>query len=141
MRVSNGLALLVFAAACSAVAGLEDCRALRVFDGDTLDVRCGAVVERVRLLRIDTPERDERGYAAARRALHELVRGKRLRLEPENLGGFERDVHGRLLAYVYAEGVLANVEMVRQGWSRFYVRYGRGRLADAFEQAERDARR
>lgn len=44
-------------------------------DGDTL--RCGD--ERVRLARIDTPEKREAGYREAKDALQLLIRGKEVR--------------------------------------------------------------
>jgi micrococcal nuclease len=116
------------------------CRVRRVIDGDTLDVRCGGRTERVRLLRIDTPEREEPGYGEARRALERLVSRREVYLAFEEPGRPERGDHGRLLAYVHAEDGNVNVEMVRQGWSRFWTRYGRGRHARQFARAEREAR-
>ncbi len=141
MRIRPGPWLLFGVLLCAPAARGEgeECRAERVWDGDTLDVRCDRAVERVRLLRIDTPEHDEPGYAAARDALERLVRGKPLRLEGERPLDLERDRYGRQLAYLYADGTLVNVEMVRRGCSRFYTRYGRGRLASLFEHAQREA--
>ena len=51
-----------------------------------------------------------------------------------------RDGFGRLLAYVIAEGVNVNLELVRQGWSKYYTKYGKGRLQQEFEAAEAEAR-
>jgi hypothetical protein len=42
-----------------------------------------------------------------------------------------------VLAYLFVEGTNVNVEMVRQGWSPFWTKYGRGRYAADFEAAER----
>lgn len=117
------------------------CTVARVIDGDTLDVVCGGTADRVRLLRIDTPERGRPGYRGATAALAGLVLGAEVRLEPETPGVPERDRYGRLLAYVFAGGRNVNVEMVRAGWSRFWTRYGEGRFAAEFERAERQARR
>lgn len=33
-----------------------------------------------------------------------------------------------------------NVELVRLGWSAYVTKYGRGRLAEQFEAAEKEAR-
>ena len=33
-----------------------------------------------------------------------------------------------------------NVEMVRLGWSRFWIKYSEGKYADEFRKAEREAR-
>ncbi len=54
--------------------------------------------------------------------------------------GGHRDGFGRLLAYVIADGKNVNLEMVRQGWSTFWKKYSKGRLAAAFEAAEQEAR-
>jgi len=117
---------------------------LHVTDGDTLVARLeGARIERketIRLLNIDTPEKGEPGFDEATEALKYLVRGARIRLEFENPNAEKRDGFGRLLAYVIVNGENVNVEMVRMGWSRFYTKYGRGRLAAAFEKAESEAR-
>ena len=113
---------------------------LRVIDGDTIEVRWRGRPERVRLLRIDTPERGRHGYDEATRALERLVGGREVVLEFERPGRVERDKYDRLLAYVIVEGENANVELVRQGWTRFWTRYGAGRLADELTAAEREAR-
>jgi len=141
----------------------------RVVDGDTLRVRyrpSRPLEESVRLLCVDTPERGEPGYAEARTALEGMVRGKRIRLEFEHLGApgrgrgtvpgsagapsrcratspdaeGVRDHYGRLLAYVVADGVNVNVELVRGGWSRYERGYGEGSHAAAFRRAEQEAK-
>jgi len=124
----------------AAVDGNEAVDLLRVIDGDTIEVRWRGGPERVRLLRIDTPERGGRGYGEATRALEGLLAGAALELEFERPGRPERDKYDRLLAYVLADGDNANVELVRLGWTRFWTRYGAGRLAEQFAAAERDAR-
>lgn len=116
------------------------CALRRVLDGDTLDVDCDGARERVRLLRIDTPEREEPGHAAAARALRRLAEAGELRLVLEVAGEPVRDRYGRLLAYAYSRGRNLNVELVRLGWSSFDRRFGGGRFARAFEAAEREAR-
>jgi len=118
----------------------EAVRLSRVIDGDTIEVRWRGRTERVRLLRIDTPERGRRGYQEATAALADLLRVGEIELEFERPGAPERDRYDRLLAYVLAGGSRVNVEMVRLGWSRFWTRYGAGRHADLFAAAEREAR-
>lgn len=119
---------------------LGPCAVRRVIDGDTLDVRCGRGRERIRMLRIDTPEFEQRGYREASDALERYVRGAEVYLEPEVPGAPERDAYGRLLAYVWIDEIHVNVEMVRDGWSRFFTRHGEGRFAAEFARAEREAR-
>ena len=117
---------------------------LRVIDGDTLVARLeGAEIERketVRLLNVNTPEKGEPGFDEATEALKALVRGGTVAFEYEKPLAEERDGFGRLLAYVIADGINVNMEMMRQGWSKLYTKYGKGRLHPAFEAAEREAR-
>jgi len=103
----------------------------------------GAKIERketIRLLNVDTPEKDEPGFVEAKEALKYLVRGAHIRLEFEKANAEDRDGFGRLLAYVYVDEQNVNVELVRQGWSEFYAKYGRGRFANDFEAAEKEAK-
>ncbi len=113
---------------------------VRVIDGDTLVVLRGGVTERVRLLRIDAPERNEPGYRESKEALRSLLKGREVVIEFERPRLEKRDRYGRLLAYVLADGVNVNVEMVRLGRARFWTKYGAGRLADEFRRAEAEAR-
>jgi micrococcal nuclease len=116
-------------------------RVVFVADGDTLRASIGGESEWVRFLRIDTPEKGEKGYRQAREALIDLVDGEEVTLVFEEEGVPERDDYGRLLAYVFFEGKNVNVEMVRLGWSPFWTRYGKGRFAREFREAEASARR
>lgn len=112
---------------------------LRVIDGDTIEVRWRGRAERVRLLRIDTPERGQRGHTEATAALERLVDSREAVLEFEEAGRPRRDKYDRLLAYLIVDDHNANVELVRLGWSRFWTRYGAGRLAERFAEAEQEA--
>jgi endonuclease YncB( thermonuclease family) len=118
------------------------CAVDRVIDGDTADLRCGAEVERVRLLQVNTPERGRPGYAEAADALRALVAGRDVYLAFERSGVATRGTYGRLLAYLYdADGANLNEQLIRQGFSPYWTRYGPGRFPEAFAEAERDARR
>ncbi len=118
-------------------ARLGPCDVTHVADGDTLNVRCGAKKERVRLLQVDTPERDDALYAEAGAALEALIAQRRVELE---LGPEERDDYGRLLAYVFVDGENLNLAMIRDGWSPYFDRYGAGAYPSEFAAAERAAR-
>lgn len=118
----------------------EPVKLMRVIDGDTIEVRWRDRTERVRLLRINTPERGRRGYDEATAALRRALRGAELTLEFEQRGRPERDKYDRLLAYVWAGDTNANVKMVRLGWTKFWTRYGAGRHAESFIAAENEAR-
>jgi micrococcal nuclease len=92
-----------------------------VVDGDTIDVSLDGEVERVRYIGVDTPESVAPGQPVecyGRRASSfnaRLVEGERVEL------AFDRELrddYGRLLAYVYVEGVLVNAELVERGFAR-----------------------
>jgi endonuclease YncB( thermonuclease family) len=121
----------------ASAARLGPCDVTHVTDGDTLNVRCGARKERVRMLQIDTPERDDALYAEAGDALEALIAGRAVELE---LGAEERDDHGRLLAYVFAGDENLNLAMIEAGWSPYFDRYGAGAYPREFADAERTAR-
>lgn len=118
------------------------CAVARVIDGDTIDVVCGGIPSRVRLLNVDTPERGQPGYEQARSALELLVENQEVYLDFEKPGEPSRGAYGRLLAYVVSHsGMNLNLELIREGWSPFYTKYGKGRFPESFARAEIDARR
>ena len=81
-------------------------------DGDTL--RCGD--ERVRLARIDTPERREAGFQQAKDAMRLLVEGKEVRCVVS-----KREKYGRLLGECStAETPSLSDEMLRRGLAERY---------------------
>ena len=120
---------------------------VRVVDGDTIVVRYGGKYEKVRLLCVDTPEsvhKDKKqnipmGKTASRYTQKKLT-GKSVNLE------FEikriRGNHGHLLAYVFVDGDNLNLDLVRQGLSPYYTKYGKSEKYDAeFRTAEKQARK
>src|SRR5215207_4425687 len=116
--------LLVFAGCRPTAAATDQATVEHVVDGDTIDVRIGDRLERVRLLGIDTPEvyvdrgpPDCFGPEASAFTKTLLPGGTAVRLERDVVG---RDDYGRLLAYVYlaADGSLVNETIVRQGFAR-----------------------
>ena len=84
-------------------------------DGDTITIEGGY---RVRYIGIDTPEvypQPEAFGGEAWQANRRLVEGKEVRLERDVS---ETDKYGRLLRYVYVDGVFVNAELVKQGLAR-----------------------
>ena len=84
---------------------------MRIVDGDTLVVSLGGAEQTVRLIGIDAPEAGECSAGRAAERLAELAAG-RVHLETDSE---ERDRHGRLLAYLWADGVLVNEAMAAEG--------------------------
>ncbi len=96
---------------CGCTSPPDTALVIQVIDGDTIVIEGGY---RVRYIGIDTPEIHPQLEAYGMEALQanqELVEGKVVRLE--------RDVsqtdNGRLLRYVYVDGIFVNAELVRQG--------------------------
>jgi micrococcal nuclease len=124
-------------ASAEALARMTTCAITHVVDGDT--VRCGAV-GRVRLLLIDSPERDQAPWGdRAREALAELIPvGSDVHLETDVR---RLDRYRRTLAYVYRpDGLQVNEMMVRNGFAEVYVVPPNVRHVDALRRA-RDAAR
>jgi micrococcal nuclease len=132
MRTIAAIALAAVLAACSAGAPTadppesrpapagssargRDAAVVRVVDGDTIVVAIGAGRSaKVRLIGIDTPERDECMYREATERLRALVAGTSVRLVRDVS---ETDRYGRLLRYVYARDSFVNAMMVSEGFA------------------------
>ncbi len=84
-----------------------------VIDGDTFDAERGGTRERVRIIGIDTPEREQCGYAEASAALSDAIGGRSVTL----VSGAEtdRDTYGRLLRYVELGGADVGRDLIEQG--------------------------
>ncbi len=112
----------------------------RIIDGDTIELSNG---EKVRYIGIDTPElhhpqKEVEYYAReAYEANRRLVEGKRVRLE---LDVEERDRYGRILAYVYIDGLMVNEWLVANGYARVATFPPNVKYAERFLQLEREAR-
>jgi len=123
-----------------------------IYDGDTLEID---TLGKVRLIGIDTPEREdsrrdrylaEKGVSAARqRQIYQAakqfnithVKGQKVRL---TLGNPPRDRHDRLLAYVYLpDGRLLNRVLVEQGLAVVYRRFA-FKMKEEFLITESEAR-
>ncbi|MFF5022080.1 thermonuclease family protein [Micrococcus luteus] len=115
-----------------------------ISDGDTLRVTLGEVSTRVRLLNIDTPETRHPSKSAecmgpeATAALKSMISpGDTVVLR------YDRRLHDRydrLLAGVYADGVLINAEMARLGYGEPAVFDGNDRFLPEVEAAWEEAR-
>ncbi|MEX2207469.1 MAG: thermonuclease family protein [Myxococcota bacterium] len=118
------------------------CRAERVIDGSSAELRCGAELVRVRLVDVVTPERGTTGWDEARRALHALLRGRELFIAFEIPGRPTLDRDGLLRVYLYDRAQQnMNIAMVALGWATYAATpEGLDPLASRFRAAERQAR-
>ena len=116
---------------------------VRVVDGDTIHVKVGDYVEKVRYIGMNTPEihRPTKGEQPGGREAAEmnrrLVGGKRVRLE---LDVRSRDRYGRLLAYVWVGELMVNAELVRLGYAQVMTVPPNVRHQELFVKLQREAR-
>ncbi len=135
-RTALAISLLLLTSACSGSTAPTvpegTVGVVRVLDGDSLVVdRAGSEIE-VRLLGINTPERDECFDQEAKARATELM-GPRLRL-----AGEDEDRFGRLLGYAYTvDGALINEQLVAEGMA--LALSTDHRLRDDFKTAEQEA--
>ena len=113
IRTLGLLALVVLILGCAPAR--ESARVVRVIDGDTIVVLLDGEEERVRYIGIDTPELGTMCGVKARLVNSLLVSGKVVQLEKDVS---ERDRYGRLLRYVYADGVMVNARLVEEGHAK-----------------------
>jgi len=152
MRKTNLLFIFLFAffiAGCHAhrnaprVPAGDRCPVARIVDGDTIIVYLNGVKERIRYIGMDTPEtkhpRKPVQYCG-REASEEnrrLVEGKTVTLVYDVE---KRDRYGRLLAYVYVDGIFVNAELVKRGYAMAYTYPPNVAHSNEFAEYQRQAR-
>lgn len=112
-------------------------RVVRVIDGDTVELASG---ERVRYVGLDTPEMGANPECGAQEATdlnRRLVEGKRVKLLA---GPEDTDAFGRLLRYVFVEGVFVNAELVRTGHAIPRIYHSEEPFGRLFAQLGQDAK-
>jgi len=95
-----------------------NCKVVGVIDGDTINVIADGRQVKVRLSKIDAPEKAQGYGQAAKQHLSNMVYGKYVRIV-EN--GYDK--YGRLLGEVFVDGINVNLTMVGDGYAWHYRRY------------------
>ncbi|MCS7123687.1 MAG: thermonuclease family protein [Candidatus Aenigmarchaeota archaeon] len=108
------ITLLIFLAIGKMKNRAETYRVIKILDGDTIILENG---EKVRLIGIDAPEKNEKCYASAKSFLEEILKDKNITLEKE---WKERDNYNRLLRHVYLDGTYINLMMIKYGLATYY---------------------
>ena len=146
-RLETAFFLIAFLITFPALAIAGQYKVIRVVDGDTIVIKYNGKYEKVRFLCVNTPESvhpDKKqnipmGKVASNYAKKKLA-GKYVELEFE--GSRRRGYYGRLLAYVFVDWKNINLDLVRQGLSPYYTKYGKSQKYDAeFSAAEKKARK
>lgn len=98
----------------------------RVVDGDTIEVEKNGIKEKIRFIGINAPESvDPRkpvecfGKEASAK-LKALLEGKKVELKDDTTQT-NKDKYGRLLRYVYLDGMLVNLSMIQTGYAYEYT--------------------
>jgi micrococcal nuclease len=116
---------------------------LHIVDGNTIDVQLDERKIRVRYIGINTPEtaHPRKGVEPfgkeAKEANRRLVEWKTVRLE---LDIEKWDRYRRLLAYVYVDDLMANAELVRQGYAQVATFPPNVKYQEVFLRLQREAR-
>jgi len=91
----------------------------RVIDGDTIVLEDNI---HVRLLGINSPEKNEKYYLEAKNFLNELVLNKKIRIE---FGKEKKDRYKRTLAYLYYNNENINKALIEKGLANPYFPSGK----------------
>ena len=118
----------------------------KVVDGDSIKISLNGKTESLRLICVDTEESHSGGskpVTAAGKAASEMAKKyfardggglAQIDIEFDTDDAVEvalqkhRDNYGRLLCYVHKDGENYNIKLIEEGWSPYFVKYGRSRL-------------
>jgi len=104
---------------------------LRVIDGDTLELENQI---KIRLLGINTPEKNQKYYDEAAQLLKKLAENKTIKIKWQ-----DSDKYGRILAYAFLGKKLVNKEILEKGFANLYY-YEKDNYYSNMKQAEEKAR-
>jgi len=140
------ISLFIFLFPLTSHALSTTCTVTRVLDGDTFhcipDILInGAKFHKdgtisVRLRGVDAPEKRQPSGIEAKESLKELIGRKTVKLDIKDI-----DRYGRVVAYVFVNGVNVNLEQVKRGYAWAYSEYLNRPYASEFYDAERQARK
>lgn len=110
-------------------------KVIRIIDGDTFVIETG---EHVRIVGINAPEMKTIYGEPAKEHLALLIGGKTVDLENDHISA-NKDVYGRLLRYIYYNGIDIDKQMVKDGYAVAFLKY-RFDKQEEYKQTELDAR-
>jgi len=126
--VSSALLIFIFYPSST------DLKVREVQDGDTIILTNG---EKIRYIGMDTPERAEPFYSEATKENKEMLKGEKITLEYD----LERkDDYGRTLAYVWADSLMINAELIKKGLAWVYLFSPNLKYRDQFIYLQKQAR-
>ncbi len=113
-----------------AVYEVETANLTKAVDGDTIETSIG----KSRMLGINTPEKNQRGYEEAKAFLQQFE-GMQVELERTNE---DKDQYGRILRYVFYNNRNLNEEILEQGFAHYYA-YTEDKYTKKLKAAEEKA--
>lgn len=143
MKIQNNikyfLLLFLFISFASYAQDRTDCTVTNVVDGDTFDCETSSGVKRIRLIGMNTPEKNtDEGKKASIYTASLLNIDSKVDLE---LDVREYGPYKRLLAYVYLQdGTMLNELLVREGYAQVATYPPNVKYVEAFKKAQEHAR-
>ena len=119
------------------ISPIQNLTVVEVTDGDTLKLSTG---QTFRLYGVNSPEVKEPYYEEAKMFTQNLVLNKEISFEQEE--NYKEDKFGRMLGYVFVDGVNLNLELVRNGLARvvLYEKRAKIKYQDELLSAEKEAK-
>lgn len=124
--------------------GKVEAKVLRVVDGDTLKVQIADKGYKVRLLGVDTPEsvspkkeKNTKEGKIASEYTKKNLEGKDIILEFD-VSPYDR--YGRLLAYVYVDGICYNEKLLEEGYAKVMMISPNVKNSKYYRQIEKQAK-
>lgn len=116
--MKKSVAVILFFLFLPAIAYSWTGKCVSVTDGDTIKVMHEGKAERIRLYGIDCPEKKQPFGTKAKQFTGNLAFSKIVDVEP-----LEKDRYGRTIAWVYANNVCLNKELLKAGLAWHYKKY------------------
>ncbi|MGB9878869.1 MAG: thermonuclease family protein, partial [Candidatus Pelagibacter ubique] len=106
----------------------------KVIDGDTAELDNGLII---RYIGINAPEQNQNLYNESKQRNKELVEGKKVKLEFDNL---LFDQYGRLLCYVFVDEIFVNYQLIKEGFAVLDKVYPNTKYINKLTEAENFAK-
>lgn len=125
---------------------LVDAKYVSTNDGDTFRLIINGKEERVRLLMVDTPEmnyedNDPMPYAQTAKNFTMALLENAAKIEVLYDVGPKTDKYGRLLTYVFVDGILLQERLLQEGYAAVrYIHEPNNSLEDDFREIEEQAK-
>jgi micrococcal nuclease len=127
--------LILFSYAYYSENKAERVKIIEVIDGDTIKTQDDRII---RLIGINSPEKEQECYEQAKKELKEFVLNKTVKIKTDKKTG-DKDRYGRILRYVFTDK-LVNEHLILSGNS-YYYDYSDFKYKKRFEKAEKEAKK